>query len=52
MCDQCERIDEKLTRYRFMMRWLNDERAQKGLAELIEQNEAKKRQLHPEPPQE
>jgi hypothetical protein len=51
MCDQCDRIDEKLTRYRFMMRWLNDERAQ-GLAELIEQNEAKKRQLHPEPPQE
>ena len=48
MCDQCAPLDEKITRYRFLATWINDERAQKGLAELIEQNEAKKRSLHRE----
>jgi hypothetical protein len=49
MCDRCAPYEEKIIRYRFMARWINDERAQRGLSELIEQNEAKKRELHPEP---
>jgi hypothetical protein len=48
MCDQCDPIDEKLMRYRFMARWINDERAQKGVLELIDQCVAQKRDLHPE----
>ena len=48
MCDRCALLDEKLTRYRFMARWIEDERAQKGLSELIAQCEAEKRDLHPE----
>ena len=48
MCDQCEHLDEKIMRYRFMARWISDGQAQKALAEMIEQSEAKKRALHPE----
>jgi hypothetical protein len=46
MCDQCDKFDEKLTRYRFMARWIKDEQTQKDLSELIEESEAKKRELH------
>jgi hypothetical protein len=48
MCDRCDPIDEKLTRYRFMARWIKDERAQQGLSELIAECIAQKRDLHPE----
>ena len=48
MCEQCERIDEQLLRYRFMTRWINDPQALRGLSDLIAQCEAKKRDLHPE----
>jgi hypothetical protein len=34
MYNQCGPIDEKLLRYRFMARWVNDAAAQKGLADL------------------
>jgi hypothetical protein len=47
MCDQCDPFDEKITRYRFMMRWINDERARKEFLLLIAKCEAQKRELHP-----
>jgi hypothetical protein len=52
MCEKCDLLDEKLTRYRFMARWVNDEQALKGLSDLIAKYEAQKRELHPEPPKE
>jgi hypothetical protein len=48
MCDQCDQIDEKLQRYRFMARWLNDPTTLKGLRLLTAKSEAEKHALHPD----
>jgi len=52
MCDQCDPLEEKLTRYRFMARWIDDAQTLKGLSELIAKYEVQKRDLHPDEKQE
>jgi hypothetical protein len=47
MCDHCAPIDQKITRYHFMARWVNDPVTLKGIADLTAEYEAKKRALHP-----
>lgn len=48
MCEKCEEIDQKLTRYRFMSRWVTDPKTLEALAVLIAKYEVEKRALHPE----
>jgi hypothetical protein len=47
MCEQCDQIDEKLTRNRFMARWTSDPETLNGLEYLTAKYEARKRVLHP-----
>ncbi len=49
MCDKCVEIDKKIDHYRWLAKYVNDERTAKGINELIQQHEAEKRRLHPEP---
>jgi hypothetical protein len=48
MCEKCFEIDEKIDHYRWLAAYVNDARTAKGIHELIQQQEAEKRTLHPD----
>jgi hypothetical protein len=49
MCDQCIELDRKINRYRQIIERVLDPLLAEGVGKLIEEAEAEKAVLHPEP---
>ena len=49
VCNKCSELDEKIAHYRSLRMRITDQLTLSGLSLLIEQYEAEKRELHPEP---
>jgi hypothetical protein len=49
MCDKCIELDRKINRYRQITERVLDPLLAEGVGKLIEQVEAEKAALHPEP---
>jgi hypothetical protein len=49
MCEKCVELDAKIDRYKQMARMITDRRTLDGIAKIIEEANAEKAALHPEP---
>ena len=47
MCEKCIELDEKIARYKTLATRITDQLTLDGIALLVEQYEAQKRELHP-----
>jgi hypothetical protein len=47
ICKKCAQLDEKIVHYNALSRHIADQLTQDGIANLIGQYEAEKRELHP-----
>jgi hypothetical protein len=49
MCEKCAEFDKRIAHYRELSMWTTDQPTLVGIALLIKQYEAQKREFHPEP---
>jgi hypothetical protein len=49
MCEKCQAIDERIKHYLAISKRVTDQRTLDGIKSLVEEMEAHKKALHPEP---